>query len=859
MYKIVLFTLISLLFIACGNNNEEGTPSIQKNIFHPLKVKRIIYQKSKTMDLDKNILVQKLYKEGNTTFQFTEINIDGKNKIIGSIPVLFNPYSRRHSSALQNKIFIDASNDSCSSPLKFNSYKLEANNTITLLDTVTLPKEKLTGYDVGNGSMDNIVFKNNLLALHVYGIHYHKQNTNYYNYTVRDQVILYTKDENNSFHYLQTLNSDKNSTRRSTEFGRGLDVSDNLIVVTESCTVYIFAKDTNSSFFHKTDTYTLKDEYSSYKSSRCRLTPEISQNHIFVYHHWARGKDSLFTLHNNTIAYRKDIDDYNLSDIHYFDHMVIKDKVFIQKKNGLTIYSIEDTNNSTTLTKNMDINLSYTPYSFTNGGTTFLLKNESSSMFIDFFQTHPKDKIYLISDTNSSLSLDEGNRYPIYTIDTSSIHPLSYSLDGDDSDYFHIVNHQILPKQPFNFKKSSDMDSNNIYEITLHITDTYNHTKTLPFHIALQHRDYITKDASFSEDTNNSIFNFGENLYLDGQNLVVGSADNIYIFKVNENNLTQITKALNPPMQGTTDSAYVSTLAKVNDVILAGVSNDDTEDTAKGYVGIYKYTNKTLTFQTTLSSPSPKEHGFFGYSITVDKNTTFIGEPGNYTYSYKPTGKVYVYNSEPNATFTLKQTLQAPDEQASNSFGYSIAFNNDYLVVGAPRANSRSGAAYFYKKDANGSMTYLNTLQACGVSYTHAFAKHIAMDDSFIVISDSSNIYIYQIDSKYNNLQEIGVLNSALKDTDTLSIHDKNIFIATDMKVEGYDSLQNVVYHYQIKEDNNVILKEILVDHIIQSTTDDSYYNLVTNGDAIIVGNSCAEINNIRYHGSLTLYKKVKE
>jgi len=482
---------------------------------------------------------------------------------------------------------------------------------------------------------------------------------------------------------------------------------------------------------------------------------------------------------------------------------------------------------------------------------------------MDFFETFPQDKLYILSDTNTTQYLDEGNVYPFYKIAASSIHePVAYSLSGDDSEYFTIVDNAIVPKAALNYENPVDMDANNIYEITLNIRDAQGHEQDLNFHVHLRDRDYVTKAVSYSDDQNTSIFYFGNPLYLSNTDLVVGSRTNLYLFGVNETNLTQLASTATP-----SELSNLNVVAKVNNILLTGSAYYDVNDSTAtaGAVGIYTYDdiNSTLNFKNILVSPNPSENGLFGSQILVDNNTTIISEPGTYLlYPYTSTGKVYIYRSEENATFTLQQTIQAPDAEQSNAFGESISMDGDYLLVGAPGSSSWGGAAYLYKKDANGSMAYLETLLPSG-NAINEFGTDVALSGSYCVISaysgvqDATNLYIYKIDTQNDTIGLVSIINNALVNkTDAFTLEGSNIFIATSAKVDGYNTVQNVIKQYQIAQDSTVALKETLINHIIQSVSTSTNYQIVSDGDSIVVGDSMTNVGNAYRHGSVTLYKK---
>ena len=846
IYKLFVLMSISLLFIGCGN--DDSFPIEQSSVgLYPLAVKQIPYEESENSSLSGNILVKQFNDENNITLKVERINLDSENTTIASIQApLYTDTIALNDNIL---VVIYAEYDSASDNFlpKFNTYKIEDNDTITQLGT-TLINTEINGSLPWNIEVRKTFFKDDLLAISFSSL---------YNGFDLYSVMLYSKDDNNTFHYLQTLTSDNDETDE-TRFGYdSIDKSENFIVVSEICKVNIYTQDTNSSLFVPTDSYTFDENY-------CRLSLKMSQNHLFASSS-LRGEDPqyrLFRLGSNGEIIKSE-------DISYLTRapsLVIKNLAFIPNDTGFSVYTISDTNDSNSLVKSRDINLSYYPNVVIDGHDTFLTVNRYYNLYMDFFEDYPQDRLYILSDTNTTQYLDEGNIYPFYKIAASTIHePITYSLSGDDSDYFEIVENAIVPKEALNYENPIDMDANNIYEITLNLRDRQGHEKSLDFHVHLENKDYVTKAVTYSDDHNTSSLFFGSPLYLRDGYLVVGSRIGLSLFDVRDDNLTQLATSKIDSIQ---DYIFIRSLAKINNTILSGFSSYDINDTisSAGGVGIYGYEdgNNTLNFKNMLLSPTPTENGLFGYKILVDNNTTLISEPGTYsTYHYQSTGKIYIYNSDENATFTLQQTLQDPDEEESNAFGTSMSMDGNYLIVGAPGSNAWAGKAYLYKKDANGSMQYLETLLPSG-NDTVDFGKTVALSGSYFVISAYSgvngiyNLYIYQINPSNDRVSLISILNNVLSDrSDSMTLVDNNIFIASYSNIKGYDRVQDVIQHYQIAEDGSVSLKETLVNHMTESATIvQSFYKIVGDEDSLVVGNIMTILDGVYAHGSVTLYKK---
>ena len=114
-------------------------------------------------------------------------------------------------------------------------------------------------------------------------------------------------------------------------------------------------------------------------------------------------------------------------------------------------------------------------------------------------------------------------------------------------------------------------------------------------------------------------------------------------------------------------------------------------------------------------------------------------------------------------SFQELQKLQSNDIAASDRFGYSVSLSGKYAVIGAKLADvsgvADAGAAYIYKKDINGSYTFLQKLTATNTAANNNFGSSVAIDGDYIVVAvpyddaggiDAGSIYIYKNDGNDN-------------------------------------------------------------------------------------------------------------
>lgn len=100
----------------------------------------------------------------------------------------------------------------------------------------------------------------------------------------------------------------------------------------------------------------------------------------------------------------------------------------------------------------------------------------------------------------------------------------------------------------------------------------------------------------------------------------------------------------------------------------------------------------------------------FGYSVAIDGNYAVVGayledenEIGESTL-INP-GSVYVFFYDASSGWSEVQKIVAPDRNAADQFGFSVAISGDYIVIGAPQEDENetgtntivnSGSAYIF-------------------------------------------------------------------------------------------------------------------------------------------------------------------
>ncbi|RYH30929.1 hypothetical protein EON65_03875 [archaeon] len=168
--------------------------------------------------------------------------------------------------------------------------------------------------------------------------------------------------------------------------------------------------------------------------------------------------------------------------------------------------------------------------------------------------------------------------------------------------------------------------------------------------------------------------------------------------KLREDRFAKLAKTENEPNLGGVGTASVLSQECGYMFVSSGMNNQETQP-QKGRVLQYFQNNGTWTYIRAYTSPADPSLGGvrFGQSLAVSCrpkrgiSTLLIGEPSiNRVYRYVSTG-----SSFGSKQFLLDGTLTVPEaHRDSHRFGYSLAIDNEVLIIGAPGLE----AIYIYKQ-----------------------------------------------------------------------------------------------------------------------------------------------------------------
>jgi len=135
------------------------------------------------------------------------------------------------------------------------------------------------------------------------------------------------------------------------------------------------------------------------------------------------------------------------------------------------------------------------------------------------------------------------------------------------------------------------------------------------------------------------------------------------------------------------------------DTVIVGAYNDDDGGVDSGSAYVFTRTGTDWTLQAKLTADDAAAGDLFGHSVAIHGNTAVAGAI-NDDQGGTDSGSVYVF-TRTGTTWAQQAKLTADDAAAGDFFGFSVAIQNDTVVVGArgdDSAGADSGSAYVFTR-----------------------------------------------------------------------------------------------------------------------------------------------------------------
>ena len=242
---------------------------------------------------------------------------------------------------------------------------------------------------------------------------------------------------------------------------------------------------------------------------------------------------------------------------------------------------------------------------------------------------------------------------------------------------------------------------------------------------------------------------FGTSVAISGNYAIVGAygegdeggtySGKAYIFDVTTGSLLHTLHNPNPYDTSASDQFGYSVAISGNYAIVGAYGEDDAGGTYSGKAYIFDATTGSLL--RTLNNPNAygtSISDYFGFSVAISGNRVVVGAYGEGDAGGIDSGKAYIFDA---TTGSLLHTLHNPNAygtSASDYFGFSVATDGNYAIVGAhgegDEGGTYSGKAYIFDVTTGSLLHTLHNPNAYGTSDSDIFGTSVAIDGNYAIV-----------------------------------------------------------------------------------------------------------------------------
>ncbi|MCH9665009.1 MAG: HYR domain-containing protein [Gammaproteobacteria bacterium] len=229
---------------------------------------------------------------------------------------------------------------------------------------------------------------------------------------------------------------------------------------------------------------------------------------------------------------------------------------------------------------------------------------------------------------------------------------------------------------------------------------------------------------------------FGHSVAIDGDYAIVGDffentkgnrSGAAYIFNRKESNWIEQVKLT--PLDLAPEDSFGWSVAINGDYAVAGAHFNNVNGINSGAAYIFNRKGSRWTEQAKLTANDGALSDYFGYSVAIDGDYAIVG-----AYLNNNNGAAYIFNR--NGVSWIEQVkLTASDGASGDNFGWSVAINSGYAIVGATLDDDNgvnSGAAYVFNRN-NGWKEEVKLIVNEGALYDH-FGHSVAIDGDYAIV-----------------------------------------------------------------------------------------------------------------------------
>jgi hypothetical protein len=199
------------------------------------------------------------------------------------------------------------------------------------------------------------------------------------------------------------------------------------------------------------------------------------------------------------------------------------------------------------------------------------------------------------------------------------------------------------------------------------------------------------------------------------------------------------TKIMAPDAQ--VEDHFGWSVAISGDYAIIGASEEDGGDgdplSRAGAVYVFRRNVNTWEFNVKLVAPDAQAVDWFGWSVAISGDYAIVGaggEDGGDGDPIENAGAAYVFRRTGVNIWDAGVKLVALDAQARDAFGDSVAISADYAIVGAYQHGGVGGAAYVFHRTGVNTWDTGAKIMAPDAQANDRFGESVAISGDYAIV-----------------------------------------------------------------------------------------------------------------------------
>jgi hypothetical protein len=251
----------------------------------------------------------------------------------------------------------------------------------------------------------------------------------------------------------------------------------------------------------------------------------------------------------------------------------------------------------------------------------------------------------------------------------------------------------------------------------------------------------------------------------------------------------------------------------------------------------------------------------FGYSVAISGDYAVVGSPFHDIDGKNNQGAVYIFKKD-NSTWTLNQKITATTGQEGDLFGYSVAIEGDYIIVGAINANSHGEAYSFHRESAGWVM--IEKLIPINIQLGYNGGCSVAISGDYAVVGvknyetkGAAYIY-YKVGNNWNPIQRITASDGTDNDNFGNSVAISGDYIIAGAYNDDVSTETNqgsaYIFHKNI---NNIWIEEQKLIASNGDTNDNFGLSVSISNDYAVIGSPFFDNGTATNQGTVYVFHRI--